>query len=152
MTTILFAPVTAAAFDSGGEGGGGDGVFGGDGCGGCSLPKEIEREAKVLREEFKKLTIQELRNQQILETLCKNSTCGSLTETQASKLLNRAVSFARNQHINNDRIEAKWTTRIGVAFTAFGLLIAWFAYRLSRDADRRSVRNKVEIEQLKIPK
>ncbi|PTW50288.1 hypothetical protein C8N38_105247 [Rhodovulum kholense] len=90
-------------------------------------------------------------DQQILGTLCENHVCGTLSETQASRLLDRAVSEKRYAHEQKARNEAKWMTRVGVGFTAIGLLIAWLAYRQSQEADRRSVRNEVEIEHLKAP-
>ncbi|KPA21504.1 hypothetical protein shim_22110 [Shimia sp. SK013] len=120
------------------------------GDGGASwVPESIEDQANALWEEFEKLSRKELLNQQILGTLCQNNDCGDLAEEQASRLLTRAVEFARDQAINSERREVKWLTRMGAVFTAAGLLIAWLAYRQSIEADRRSVRNQMEISHLK---
>jgi len=140
LAFICYLSFVGGAFAFGG-GGGGDG-----GC--CGFPEELVEEAKLLRNGFEKLSFQELQDQQILETLCENNNCGNLSESQASRLLDRALGYQKEQSEAQDRWEAKWATRVGVLFTFFGLLIAWFAYRQSRDADRRSVRNQVEIEHL----
>ena len=135
--------------------GAGDGGYvldpGGGNLGCCAevFPTIIEDDAQLLRDDFLKLSFQELLDQQILGTICENNNCGNLSETQASRLLDRAISYEREKLEAWDRFEAKWITRIGAMFTAAGLLIAWLAYRQSKEADRRSVRNEVEIEHLK---
>ena len=123
-------------------------ALGTGGCGSCGLPESLEEDAKSLQNDFEKLSFQELLNQQILETLCENNNCGSLSEAQASRLLDRAIAYNKEQRDAQDRWESILMTRIGVVFSFFGLVIAWLAYRQSRDADRRSVRNEVEIEHL----
>ena len=125
----------------------GSGFSGGGSWG--KVPVEMEAAAKKLRVDFENTSTQELLDQQILKSLCRNNSCANLTEEQASKLLDRSIAFAKETQDQNDRREAKWMSRAGVGFTALGLLVAWLAYRQSRDADRRSIRNQTEIEQLK---
>ncbi|WP_155773954.1 hypothetical protein [Rhodovulum sp. MB263] len=140
-----------------GWGGGGSdyggefGSAGGDGCGGCGYPESIEEEAKSLRKSFEASSLQALMDQQILGTLCENHVCGTLSEIQASRLLDRAVLEDRYAVEQKARNEEKWMTRLGIGFAAAGLLIAWLSFRQSQEADRRSVRNEVEINHLKAP-
>lgn len=153
---LSLAGGTASAFGASDGDGGGWGAGADSGCGwACGegganwIPESIEEQANALWEDFGKLSRKELFNQQILGTLCQNNSCGGLSEEQASRLLTRAVEFERDAAINRERREAKWLTRIGAIFTAAGLLIAWLAYRQSIEADRRSVRNQMEIKYLK---
>lgn len=143
VCTVLLLVFLATSLNAfGGGDGGGDG-----GC--CSVPKALEDDAKSLRQDFAKLSFRELQDQQLLGTLCANNACGRLTEEQASKLLDRAIAYAQAETAARDRREAKLLTYAGVVFTGLGLLLAWLAYRLSKEADRRSVRNEVEIEHLR---
>lgn len=130
-------------------GGGGDG-----GC--CGLPPELEADAKLLRGDYQKLSFQELLDQQILGTLCVKNSCGGLNESQASLLLNRAIEDSREVLMQADRLEAKWTNRIGALTAISGLLVAaagvylsLLSLRVSREADRKSDKNEVEIAILK---
>ena len=128
---------------NGGWAGGGDY---GQGC--CGFPKSIEADAEVLRASFADTPLKSLTDQQILGTLCENHPCNRLLEETASRILDRMIAGARYEGEQRAKSEAKWIGRLGAFFSALGLLIAWLAYRLSREADRRSIRNEVAIEHL----
>jgi len=144
---IVFIPFLSIAQwgDKGAEGGNGAG----NGIG--PVPAELESDAKNLRKSFGAQSFQELLDQQILGTLCENNNCGNLSETQAIRFLDRVVTYEKDKIAKAEQFESKWIARFGAVFTLFGLLIAWLAFRQSQNADRRSVRNQVEIEHLKKP-
>jgi hypothetical protein len=130
---------------------GGDDAGGSGGTGGCcaNLPKELQEGASRLRKEFVSSKRQELLDQQILGTICEKHSCGNLAEGQADKLLDRFFLEQDRLSEETDKSESRWLSRFAALLGAGSLLLSWLAYRQSKEAERQSVRNEVEIEHLK---
>jgi hypothetical protein len=114
----------------------------GDGSGCCFVPKELEENAKQLEKQFLQFDRKALLTEQFAQTLCSKHECGEIDEEQASLLLERFFQ-------ERDRGKAEWLNLLSIAIAAAGVLIGGLAYRHGVEADRRSVRNEVEIDHLK---
>ncbi len=124
------------------------GSEGGNGAGSEFVPQDLKQDYKSLLNQFAHKPRTTLEAEQFVSELCLQNACGLLTEAQASEALSRFFSYQKRKAEKSDKLESKWLSRLGAGFAGMGLLIAFLAYRQSRDADRRSIRNENDIKHL----
>jgi hypothetical protein len=138
VAVFLVLPNPSWAFTSGGQG-----------CESCAVPKELEENAVALEKQFSLTDRKTLLTEQFAKTLCSKNDCGAIDEEQASLLLNRYFQEQDRAESEHDKQNSWWFNILGIAIAAVGVVFAALAYRQSVEADRRSVRNEVEIDHLK---
>jgi hypothetical protein len=122
----------------------------GQGCGSCAaLPAELEESANQLEKQFLQFDRKALLTEQFAQTLCSKHECGEIDEEQASLLLERFFQERDRSDVEGEKQNAWWLNLLSIAIAAAGVLIGGLAYRHGVEADRRSVRNEVEIDHLK---
>jgi hypothetical protein len=123
---------------------------GGQGCGSCTaLPAELEKSANQLEKQFLQFDRKALLTEQFAKSLCSKHDCGEIDEEQASLLLERFFQERDRSEVEGEKENAWWLNLLSIAIAAAGVVIGGLAYRHGLEADRRSVRNEVEIDHLK---
>jgi hypothetical protein len=121
----------------------------GDGSGCCFVPKELEENAKQLEKQFLQFDRKSLLTEKFAKSLCSKHECGEIDEEQASLLLDQFFQERDRSEVEVEKQNAWWLNLLSIAIAAAGVLIGGLAYRHGVEADRRSVRNEVEIDHLK---
>lgn len=120
-----------------------DGEGGEGGC--CVYPQEVQTDIDVLRRSFRETAAQDLLDQQFVGRLCANHTCGSLSEDQASRFLDRERAAAERRTASRNKSINLWIAVFGLLVATGGLIVSVFALR-------QSVRNERDIGHLQTEK
>jgi hypothetical protein len=121
----------------------------GDGSGCCFVPKELEENSIALQKQFAQMDRKTLLTEQFAQTLCSKHDCGEINEEQASQLLDGYFQEQDRSDVEDEKQNAWWLNLLSIAIAAAGVVIGGLAYRHGVEAERRSIRNEVEIEHLK---
>ena len=133
INSLFFALIFSAGFTSevaawdGGEGGEG-------GC--CGYPQEVQADIDVLRESFRETAAQDLLDQQFVGRLCTNHDCGSLSEDQAGRFLDRERAAAERRIDSRNKSVNLWIAIFGVLVAAGGFIVSVIALRQSARNER----------------